>query len=86
MNNTALIPAPSDGTVNARIAEGGAEGPAHTGPGRFRTEAGCKANHVRRLEQGTGDPQAGVLFVEILHNLERIGDHAANIAGDVLLI
>jgi len=32
------------------------------------------------------DVQAGILFAKILHNLERIGDHAVNIAGDVLLI
>lgn len=51
-----------------------------------RLEIEYKANHVRRLEMGTCNPEAGVLFVEILHNLERIGDHAVNIAGDVLLI
>jgi len=41
-------------------------------------------NHFRRLEVGTCEPAAGVLFVELLHNLERIGDHAVNIAGDIL--
>jgi len=51
-----------------------------------RLETEYKEAHVRRLEDGTCDPQAGILFVEILHNLERIGDHAVNIAGDVLLI
>ncbi len=51
-----------------------------------RLEIEYKANHVRRLEEGTCDPEAGILFAEILHNLERIGDHAVNIAGDVLLI
>jgi len=51
-----------------------------------RLEREYKANHIRRLEQGTCDPEAGILFAELLHNLERIGDHAVNIAGDVLLI
>ena len=51
-----------------------------------RLEARYKAAHVRRLKDGTCDPQAGSLFVEILHNLERIVDHAVSIAGDVLLI
>jgi phosphate:Na+ symporter len=51
-----------------------------------RLEAEYKANHVRRLEGGICDGSAGILFAEILHNLERIGDHAVNIAGDVLLI
>jgi len=45
-----------------------------------------KANHVRRLEEGLCDAEAGILFTEILHNLERVGDHAVNIAGDVLLL
>ena len=51
-----------------------------------RLEIEYKANHVRREEIGTCNPEAGVLYLEILHNLERVGDHAVNIAGDVLLI
>ncbi len=51
-----------------------------------RLEREYKAGHVRRLEEGTCNSEAGILFAEILHNLERIGDHAVNIAGDVLLI
>ncbi len=51
-----------------------------------RLEDEYKANHIQRLEEGVCDPEAGILFAEILHNLERIGDHAVNIAGDVLLI
>ena len=46
----------------------------------------CKANHIQQIDGGTCDPEAWILFAEILHNLERIGDHAVNIAGDVLLI
>jgi phosphate:Na+ symporter len=49
-------------------------------------ETRYKGNHVARLESEECDPEAGILFVEILHNLERIGDHATNIAGDVLVI
>ena len=49
-----------------------------------RLEREYKANHLLRLEQGHCDSTAGILFVEILHNLERMGDHAVNIAGDVL--
>ena len=51
-----------------------------------RLEDQYQANHIHRLETETCDPEAGILFVEILHNLERIGDHAVNVAGDVLLI
>ena len=49
-----------------------------------RLEREYKANHLNRLERGECTSAAGVLYVEILHNLERIGDHAVNIAGDVL--
>ena len=49
-----------------------------------RLEREYKANHLIRLEQGGCSSTAGVLYVEILHNLERMGDHAVNIAGDVL--
>jgi phosphate:Na+ symporter len=49
-----------------------------------RLEHAYKASHLDRLEQGQCDSTAGVLYVEILHNLERMGDHAVNIAGDVL--
>ena len=51
-----------------------------------RFEREFKANHVRRVEDGVCNPDVGILYVEILHNLERIGDHAVNIAGDMLLI
>ena len=49
-------------------------------------ETRYKAHHVARLETEECDSEAGILFIEILHNLERIGDHATNIAGDVLII
>jgi len=49
-----------------------------------RLEKTYKAAHIDRLERGECDSTAGMLYVEILHNLERMGDHAVNIAGDVL--
>jgi len=51
-----------------------------------RLEIEYKESHIERLERGTCDPAAGILFVEVLRNLERIGDHAVNIAEDVLMI
>jgi len=51
-----------------------------------RLEVRYKDAHIRRLEEGTCDPAAGILFVEVLRNLERVGDHAVNIASDVLLL
>lgn len=47
-------------------------------------EKRSKEAHYRRLDAGICQAEAGTLYLEILHNLERIGDHAVNIAGDVL--
>jgi len=40
--------------------------------------------HEQRLDQGTCAPKADILFIETLRNLERIGDHADNLAVSVL--
>jgi phosphate:Na+ symporter len=45
-----------------------------------------KKHHIERLEKGVCNQTAGIIFVEVLRNLERIGDHAVNIAGDTLAI
>lgn len=39
-----------------------------------------KNNHIDRLSVGTCDATVGTLFMELLTNLERIADHATNIA------
>jgi phosphate:Na+ symporter len=36
--------------------------------------------HIKRMAQGTCDPQAGLLFSDMLSALERIADHSMNIA------
>lgn len=43
-----------------------------------------RQGHLNRLDSGECHPEAGVLFVETLRNLERIGDHADNIALTIL--
>lgn len=40
-------------------------------------------SHIERLSNGTCNPAAGLPFMDILSNLERISDHAVNIAGYV---
>ena len=47
-------------------------------------EAQFRESHMRRLEEGICSPEADVIYVESLRNLERIGDHADNIAGSIL--
>jgi len=39
-----------------------------------------KEAHIKRLEKGTCDPKSGMLYVNMLNDLERIADHATNIA------
>ena len=39
-----------------------------------------KENHIQRLSEGTCNATVGTLFMELLTNLERIADHATNIA------
>ncbi len=44
-----------------------------------------EANHVRRLEYKKCDPLVGIIFVDILRNLERVANHSTNIANATLL-
>lgn len=43
-------------------------------------EKTLRARHIARLNAGGCSPDAGVIFIDILSNLERVGDHAHNIA------
>ena len=40
--------------------------------------------HIERLETGVCQPEAVVIFIESLRNLERIGDHADNLGISVM--
>ena len=44
-----------------------------------------EANHIRRLENKICNPLGGIVFVDVLRNLERVGDHSTNIANAILL-
>lgn len=37
-------------------------------------------NHIKRLSKGECDPVVGIVFIEMLGELEKIGDHLSNIA------
>ncbi|ADL49817.1 Na/Pi cotransporter family protein [Clostridium cellulovorans] len=41
-------------------------------------------NHIRRLNNDRCTAYAGVVFMDLLSNFERIGDHSVNIAGIVI--
>lgn len=44
-------------------------------------EEELREKHIERLSNGSCVPSAGVVFLDILTNLERISDHAYNLAG-----
>jgi len=48
-------------------------------------ERELRDGHIARMEAGICSPQADTVFVETIRNLERIGDHADNIALDVVV-
>lgn len=39
--------------------------------------------HIRRLNAGRCSALAGILFLDLISNLERVGDHAKNIADTI---
>ncbi|MFZ7102325.1 MAG: Na/Pi cotransporter family protein [Peptococcaceae bacterium] len=47
-------------------------------------EKDLRKAHIGRLNEGTCNGSAGAVYLDILSNLERIGDHSVNIAGYVL--
>lgn len=49
-----------------------------------KMERKFRKKHIMRLNEGNCSAQAGMVFVDIVSNLERIGDHAVNIAEAVL--
>ena len=49
-----------------------------------KMELDLRRAHIARLNEGTCDGSAGAVYLDILSNLEEIGDHAVNIAGYVL--
>ena len=46
-------------------------------------EEELREKHIERLSAGECAPSAGVVFLDIISNLERISDHAYNLAGYV---
>lgn len=49
-----------------------------------KMERKLRKQHILRLNEGKCTGQAGIVFVDIISNLERMGDHAVNIAEAVL--
>ncbi|MFD1038495.1 Na/Pi cotransporter family protein [Virgibacillus byunsanensis] len=49
-----------------------------------KLERKYRKKHIIRMNEGACNGSAGIVFVDIISNLERIGDHAVNIAEEVL--
>ena len=49
-----------------------------------KMERQLRKQHILRLSSGVCSPQAGMVYIDIISNLERIGDHAVNIVNTVL--
>ena len=47
-------------------------------------EKSCRLNHMRRLNNNLCSIDNGIIYLEILTNLERVSDHAVNIAQQVI--
>src|SRR5690606_12152640 len=43
-----------------------------------------RKQHILRVNEGRCSAQAGIVFVDIIINLERMGDHCVNIAESIL--
>ena len=42
-----------------------------------------KEKHIRRLAKGECDPRSGMIYTDMVVDLERIADHATNLVGDI---
>ncbi len=47
-------------------------------------EKQLRANHMQRLSEGVCNTDTGVVFLDMIQNLERISDHTNNIAGYII--
>ncbi|WP_191090673.1 Na/Pi cotransporter family protein [Niallia endozanthoxylica] len=49
-----------------------------------KIEEELRTQHVNRLQSGEYSPQAGIVFMDMISNLEQIGNHAVNIANRIV--
>ena len=83
---TAAVDEAFDGAIQARKTSS-KEIAAHVGECEDKVDQlrdDLKIRHIDRLSRGECDPAAGIVFIEIVDNLERISDHAENLAQYVL--
>ena len=49
-----------------------------------RMQVEFRRSHVQRMTDGTCSPEAGLIFIDLVDNIEKIGDHLTNIAQAVI--
>jgi len=49
-----------------------------------KMELAMRGSHIKRLKSGTCKVTAGISFLDIISNMERIGDHLTNVANAVI--
>ena len=49
-----------------------------------KLEEEYRKDHIKRLNAGMCNAQSSAIFLDLLNNLERIGDHSTNIAQSVI--
>jgi phosphate:Na+ symporter len=47
-------------------------------------EKSLRKNHMQRLNEGSCVTQSGIIFLDAISNLERMGDHSVNIAESII--
>ncbi|SHK61238.1 Na/Pi cotransporter family protein [Tepidibacter formicigenes] len=47
-------------------------------------EKSCRKSHIYRLNNSLCNPESGIIFLDMISNMERIGDHSSNIARAVI--
>jgi phosphate:Na+ symporter len=49
-----------------------------------RMQVDFRRNHVRRMTEGISTPETGLIFIDFVDNIEKVGDHLTNIAQSVI--
>lgn len=47
-------------------------------------EKNCRTSHIARLNKNVCYPESGIMFLDLCSNMERVSDHALNIANSIL--
>ena len=49
-----------------------------------RMQVNFRRSHVQRMSEGKCTPEAGLIFIDLVDNIEKIGDHLTNIAQAII--